>query len=434
MIKLNLYLFGGKSSADQFDNYDQIPDNGMVDFSVGRNTYSMPKKLFKNVGPYNNRTADKVLVAAYYAAYQAQTGKDPMKQAIEAGHLSRHQPETYEYIINEIIKPWSLAQGKELIVPAGYNYLNLAELNMKDKSYQKGITTALQMGSVKINDQRYDQWKDNQPHLQPGYVEGLGAPVGRTKDGVYIYSDSTGTYKSADGEAITDFTNATSVDGRPVVFDQATRRLVDPETGREVTGTRGPEGTPLDEAWNDYDKYYNDVWSQKEGSLGKKILDNNTSLYEKEASNAQILADTSVQGQALAQAQGIKQITDSLRAERMAQLRAGMSESQLADRELQMLMSTTGQFNTQSQMAGQESLAASMAGTTAREMAFNDYITQGTALGQNAAANYASQVGDSIKQAEEYRRKVFQTEGRTITIGAALDHVTAQKEPPKKFE
>ena len=171
--------------------------------------------------------------------------------------------------------------------------------------------------------------------------------------------------------------------------------------------------------------YYNDLYSREKGTLGRDILDNNISLYEKEAQNAGILADTSVQSQAMAQAQGIKQVTDSLRSERMAQLRAGMSESQLADRELSMLMSSVNQFSGQAQVANQDALTAQLGASTARENAFNDYIAQTTALGQNASANYASQVGDLIKQAQVYQSEQA-AQGVNISLGASIDKILAK--------
>lgn len=149
-----------------------------------------------------------------------------------------------------------------------------------------------------------------------------------------------------------------------------------------------------------FNKYYADVMRpQLEGTFGKQVLDNNYSLFTKEAQNAAMLAESSLQAQALAQAQTTKQVVDSLRQERFAQLRAGMNESQLADRELQMLLGTTQQLTAQNQQARQDALAASLGQSTAYEQAFNQYVEQATALGQNATANYASAVADPIDQA-----------------------------------
>lgn len=181
---------------------------------------------------------------------------------------------------------------------------------------------------------------------------------------------------------------------------------------------------PREDAYRSYfNRYYDDVMTTEEGTLGKQILDNNVSLYTKEADNAAILANTGLQAQAMTQAQAVKQATDAVRSERMAQLRAGMSESQLADRELQMLMGSVNQMSQQAQMASQEATAAQLASNTARENAFNDYIAQATQLGQNAAANYASEVGDAYALAAKYMREAA-ANGQNITWDQAYQKAT----------
>lgn len=186
-----------------------------------------------------------------------------------------------------------------------------------------------------------------------------------------------------------------------------------------VTITDPVGNNPIDQAREDFNKYYNDLYSREQGTLGKDILDNNTSLYEKEAANAAVIAQTSMQAQAMQQAQAVKQVTDSLRAERSAQLRAGMSEAQLADREIQMLMGSVNQINQQAQLSSQEATTAKLAQNTAREQAFNDYITQTTALGQNAAANYASKASDVISQAKSLF-DLMKSNGKPITMEEAI--------------
>lgn len=199
-----------------------------------------------------------------------------------------------------------------------------------------------------------------------------------------------------------------------------------PEASKETkTELVEPQYTnPREEAfYSHFNKYYDDVMTTEEGTMGKRMLDNNISLYEKEANNAEILANTGLQAQAMTQAQAVKQATDAVRSERMAQLRAGMSESQLADRELQMLMGSVNQMSQQAQIASQEATAAQLAGNTARENAFNDYIAQATQLGQNAAANYASEVGDSYALAAKLMRAA-ELEGNPITWEEAQRRAT----------
>lgn len=189
----------------------------------------------------------------------------------------------------------------------------------------------------------------------------------------------------------------------------ATGRITD-TTGRAVL----PDGVSPDEVSTDavenaYNQYYNDIMAyDQEGTFGNAILNNQVSLKTKEADNAAMLAEANLQSQALGQAQSVRDVVNSLKSERMSQLRAGMNQAQLADRELQMLVGSAGQLAQQNQMARQDAVAADLGKNTAYETAFNDYITQAQALGQNATANYAALVGDSVTQAkllEEAKKK-----------------------------
>jgi hypothetical protein len=413
---------GGGSSADTFEGTDNDPGNNTIDLKIGNNTYSMPKTLFKNVGNYDGKNnANKGYMAAVYAAYQISTGQDPFDVA--AAQLTKDQSgrPINEYIVNTLLKDWVEGQGGLYEAQTDYNLNNLNELHDSSKSLQAGISTALNSDSVSINNQTYTAWRANQPQFKEGYSVEYGVPVGKDSTGSYIYQSTDGTYINPTGAEITDFTNAVDIKGNIIQFDDISGRLINPATGEpiEPDTPSAPPATPKEDMFN---KYYENIWSQKEGTLGKQILDNNTSLYEKEAANAQVLAETSVQSQAMAQAQSIKQVTDQVRAERMAQLRGGMSESQLADRELQMLMGSVNQLNSQSQMANQEAMAAQLAKGTARETAFNDYITQGTALGQNASADYASMSGNLMDAAIAYQRKML-AEGKVVNITDALTMV-----------
>lgn len=149
--------------------------------------------------------------------------------------------------------------------------------------------------------------------------------------------------------------------------------------------------------------YWDQIFKpEQEGTLGYKALQNLTSLYEKEAQNAETLAEANLQTQAMAQARNVKSITDTLRNERMAQLRAGMSESQLADRELQMLLHSTDQLTQQAYQTSQDRLAAQFGKTTAREQAFNDYLNVASQLGQSGAGYYATFAGDADAQTKSW--------------------------------
>ena len=75
------------------------------------------------------------------------------------------------------------------------------------------------------------------------------------------------------------------------------------------------------------------------------MYDRLTESYQNQAAVASTLAEAQYQQQAMQQAQVVKQITDQVRAERMARLKAGMSESQIANQDMQMMMTNVNALN-----------------------------------------------------------------------------------------
>lgn len=416
IFKLNLQLFGGSpgEAANETEALDLTPGNKTLDFKIGNNTYSVPIKAFDNVGSQDNDVswADRMMLAQAYTAYWLSTGVKPAQDSLE--------------VLSDI-KAWYFQEtGQELTFNSSDEsmYDTIKELSNIDKSMQKNMPSYLQTGSAKVNGQEYHSWREQQPQLQPGYTKELGAPVAKDADGNYIYKQSDGTLVNEKGVAIAEGTTlyapktgAAMVMGLDGTFRDAVTGAVinDPNKGTSATSAR-------EDALN---QYYNELFSRKEGTLGADILANNISLYEKEAANAELVAETSLQQQALAQAQAVKQVTDSLRSERMSQLRAGMSEAQLADRELSMLVGSTNQLSAQATQASQDVLTAKLGGATAQEQAFNDYITQTTALGQNAAAMYAADAGDLHAKALQYQHQMA-AEGQTVSYKQAIDVVSGQ--------
>lgn len=421
IFKLNLQLFGGSpgEAANETEALDLTPGNKTLDFKIGNNTYSVPIKAFDNVGSQANDVswADRMMLAQAYTAYWLSTGVKPSSELSLNDQLSLD--------VLDDIKAWYFQEtGQELTFNSSAMYDTIRELSKGDNSMQKNMPSYLQTGSVKVNGQDYPSWREQQPQFQPGYTKELGAPVAKDADGNYIYKQSDGTLVNEKGAAIAEGTTlyapktgAEMVMGLDGTFRDAVTGAVinDPNKGTSPTSAR-------EDALN---QYYNDLFSRKEGTLGADILANNISLYEKEAANAELVAETSVQQQALAQAQAVKQVTDSLRSERMSQLRAGMSEAQLADRELSMLVGSTNQLSAQATQASQDVLTAKLGGATAQEQAFNDYITQTTALGQNAAAMYAADAGDLHAKALQYQHQMA-AEGQTVSYKQAIDVVSGQ--------
>ena len=120
--------------------------------------------------------------------------------------------------------------------------------------------------------------------------------------------------------------------------------------------------------------------------------------YVNEAQQAATMADVGFQQAALRQAQSVKQITDQVRSERMERLRAGMSEAQIANQDMQMLMTNVNTLNQNAQMLNDQRLQAQIGMNTAQDQAYMDYLGQANQRGQIGAASAASDAGDAYQQ------------------------------------
>ena len=336
MIKLNLQFFGGAGdAADTYSKMDANTSNDNIDIKIGGTLYSYPKSLFDNVGATSDTSHAKKMYVA--AVYAAYKTATGLDPKEQAQQYLEKNPDAFK------------GEGLSKETQEDRIIVDVILKNWMAEHNETFDTTGYDASNL------YELYNPN---------KSMGTlPILLSSDQVRVNNQTYSEWKT------------------------------NPETG---TGVRDPLDIAREKHFN---PYYNDLYSGKEGTLGYSILDNQTSLFQKEAENARILADSSLQAQAMQQAQTIKQVTDSIRAERTAQLRAGMSESQLADRELQMLMGSVNQMNQQAQLANQDAMAARLAQNTAREQAFNEYIAQTTALGQNAAANYATRASDVMSLA-----------------------------------
>jgi len=141
--------------------------------------------------------------------------------------------------------------------------------------------------------------------------------------------------------------------------------------------------------------YYNDLYSLKPGTEGKLMLDTLEQSYKKQANNDKILAEVAYQRGALNQAKTVKQIADQVRAERMARLRSGMSEAQLANQDMQLLIANMNSLNENTAALNEARLGAGLNENMAKDQAYLAYLDQANARGQNAAAMYAADSGNS---------------------------------------
>jgi hypothetical protein len=168
--------------------------------------------------------------------------------------------------------------------------------------------------------------------------------------------------------------------------------------GQGETGLN-PTGLNVDEAQlGAFNQYYQDVYSLAPGTGGANMLNRLEQSYMNQAQQAATMADVGFQQAALQQAQTVKQITDQVRSERMARLRAGMSESQIANQDMQMLMTNVNTLNQNAQMLNDQRLQAQIGMNTAQDQAYTDFLAQANQRGQVASAMAASDAGDAYQQ------------------------------------
>ena len=167
-----------------------------------------------------------------------------------------------------------------------------------------------------------------------------------------------------------------------------------------------PTNTAIDPEEAAKKHYYNDLYSLDEGTSGKEMYDRLAEAYLNQAQAQSIMADVQYQNQAMQQAQIVKNITDQIRAERMARLRAGMNEAQIANQDMQMMMANINALNQNAQMMNQQRLDAYFNMATARDQAYQAYLDQANARGQNAAAFYAADSGNAYWNALQYMMMV----------------------------
>jgi hypothetical protein len=172
-------------------------------------------------------------------------------------------------------------------------------------------------------------------------------------------------------------------------------------------------------------QYYRDLYSLQPGTGGRALFEELAGTFERQSGLAETAATVGFQQQALQQAQVVKQITDQVRAERMARLRAGMSESQIANQDMQQMMTNVNTLNQNAALLNQARLEAQVGQAGARDEAYLEYLKQINERGQVGAAMAASDAGSASQQALEYMRRTGQP------YDVALGAVTNSPVPPK---
>lgn len=154
--------------------------------------------------------------------------------------------------------------------------------------------------------------------------------------------------------------------------------------------------------------YYDEIYDVDDPTtqafdMYNKILDATKGEYAGQMS----LLDAQYQQAGMQQAQVVKQITDQIRAERMAKLRSGMSESQIANQDMQMLMANVDALNQNADMMNQGRLQAGLGYENAENEAYMQYLDQANARGQVGSAMYAADSGNAIWNTDALMTRLY---------------------------
>ena len=148
-----------------------------------------------------------------------------------------------------------------------------------------------------------------------------------------------------------------------------------------------------------FNEYYRDIYSTEAGTTGGDIYNRMVTAEQNAARANMTLADAQMQQAAMQQASTVKALTDQVKAERMAKLRAGMSESQIANQDMQMMMTNINALNQQANEMNYARLQAQQQYNLSQDTAYQQWLDNANVMGQTGAAYAASDAGDVYQQA-----------------------------------
>ena len=204
-----------------------------------------------------------------------------------------------------------------------------------------------------------------------------------------------------------------------------TPSIIDPNTGEELDpNSDRAKQLQLDEARNiAYNSYWNNLFDRnREGSLGQESYQQLLTAEQNAALGNIDLANAQAQQLGLAQAQTVKNITDQLKAERMSMLRAGMSESQIANQDMQQMIANTNALNEQIAASNMAALQGRQQYDNAQQTAYQNWLNAMNQTATNAAAMAAADTGDPNMQTLKRMNKTGES------YGVAWNNVTGQKQ------
>lgn len=365
MIKLNIQLFSGdirpnsvaitnmfgKNPADS----DKAADTAQVKGPSGK-IYTVRPNDFATLGGSNGWFQDEPLIAAGLITwlYEQETGKYPTADAVDTWWKSNAKSMD---IVGHEGKLWeALETGK----------YNSGNINSKGsfKDVMEGEEYSRLRGDI-------NTWRAD--------------------------NDAEGVLDNTEGVPTPPNTNVPG--GGTAIPEEDLPGDVPPNAVSNTTGLSDAQAEA-------FDKYYRDIMNPNEGT-GGSIYQNLYDANLQEARTAGIGADLGYQNQVMNQAAIVKQITDQVRSERMARLRAGYSEVDIANQDMQMMMANVGALNDQAAAANQARLEAQMGQANAKGNAYREYLLNAQQLVQSGSAYSAAGAGSVQDNAHAYLSKVY---------------------------
>lgn len=150
------------------------------------------------------------------------------------------------------------------------------------------------------------------------------------------------------------------------------------------------------EAAEDY--YWRQLYDLEGNTLGADMYNRLTQAEQNAAMSNMQLAEAQYQQAAMDQASVVKSITDQVKAERMAKLKAGMNEAQIANQDMQIMLNNMNTLNQQVNTLNQNRLAAQQQYNLAQDTAYQQYLNSAAGMAQAGAAYSAAGAGDATRQ------------------------------------
>jgi|LSQX01.1.fsa_nt_gb hypothetical protein len=415
MFKLNIQLFNNTAIKDlshkttyDTEKYIVVPGINGIEYRVNKDIFDkVPKGLIESK---EEAYREAIVMMSYYLTYgeQAPSSKEIKKYV-----------ETHLKDASVLVQVKNKTENLKLYGGA---------INPKEDGYEKYIFKTLKN---MLDTHTVLDHNTGEPVVKAGPFKGYAPKNAYAKVGidgagndVYQLDDDTFITVKSGMKKNRDKTIKTLGEGDSFKFDKD-------QNFYEITASgavRRDDGSDFprreDEGSVNFDNllddYYNDVYSMQEGTLGQRVVDNKAKLLEQQARNQQIIAETNLQNQALQQAQTVKQITDSLKSERLAKLRAGMNPTQLADQDMQILLSNVQALNQQVMDTNQMRMESMLNQNTAYESAMAEYLGNADTIGQVATGMTAAGASNAVLQTEQAMNTLYGANWRNLPNANAL--------------